>query len=161
MLRVNNQPLPVASPNPNPFIPEQVFYYRLRLDQAVPTSSCFVQVVSPFFPTYAGVTVGYMTDAGWQDFNNNTIMFFGYRTPAGPPPLNIPPYYCEQVQLWLQDGGYIAAQAIYIDSGSGFITETNQVDYTVMASSGSLAGARIFSIRFDNTNGYRTIVISF
>jgi len=161
MLRTIGEPFPVANSNPNPYIAPRVLFYRLRLDQADPQSSCFVNVVSPFFPQYAGVTVGYMTEPGWQQFNDDLIMFFGYRTPAGPPPLNIKPYYSEQIQIVLADGGYINAQAIYIDNGSGFITETNQVDYTVLGSSGSLSGAKILSILFDNQNGYRTVVISF
>ncbi len=161
MIRLPSQPLPIASPNPNPFIPPRVLFYRLRLDQSDPESFAGVNVVSPFFPQYAGVTVLEMTDAGWQEFNNNLIMFFGYRTPEGPPPLSIKPYYSEQIQIILADGGYINAQTVYIDNGSGFVTETPRVDYTVLGSSGSLSGARMLSILFDNVNAYRTVVISF
>jgi hypothetical protein len=151
---------PIASSNPNPDIPERVLYYKLRLDQQDPASTNSVRVVYNPSPALSYLSIRHMSNEGWMTYNDDLIEFSGQRTPESIP-LELPAHMSEICQVRLADGGYLSAQALYDDSGSGPATSVGQVDFTVLGSSGSLSGAKVMKILYDNVNAYRTIVVTF
>ncbi len=158
--RVYNEVLPTPQETRAPV----VLYYKLRLVQSDPLSDNAVRLdFIPYIPnsTYSGLSIRYMSNATYTEYNQDTIEFIGYRTRQGPPPLDIPPYYTEQVQITLKEGGYVNAQSVYQDGGSGFETTIPFVDYTVLGASGSLTGAKRVRIVFDHINAYRVVYVYF
>ena len=106
---------------------------------------------------YSGVSIRYMSQYDFSQATNDLIMFEGYRTGS----LNIPnfatyaPLYNETltVKSMNEDNsikGFIQANAIYEDSGTGFATEIPSVDYNVSLCNGIFSGAKIVRITFDN-----------
>ncbi len=160
MIRIPSIVPPIPSVNPNPAIPDVTLYYKLRLDQADPASTNSVRVVYKAAPELSYLSLRHMSNPGFETYNDDLIEFSGQRTPDAPA-LQLPAHMAEICQLKLANGGYLSAQALYDDSGSGPATSVGQVDFTVLGSSGSLSGAKVMKIFYDNVNAYRTIVISF
>jgi hypothetical protein len=139
-------------------------YYRLTTDDGM--SNNVTVSFTPFVQDtnvdrnelYSGISIRYMSTPNFSKATNDLIMFEGYRTG----PLEIPnfatypPLYNETITIKAMEPvtdaieGFIQANAIYEDSGTGFTTQITSVDFNVSICNGIFSGAKIVRITFDN-----------
>jgi hypothetical protein len=96
-----------------------------------------------------------MTESDFISYNTNIITFVGSRTPENqnlPEEQRVPDIYNETVNISVEpyETNYIQASANYLDTGSGFETERQFVNYGVTTASGIFKGFTNIRINFYN-----------
>jgi hypothetical protein len=137
---------------------KMVLYYRLTgsPNNANDNASRTKFVTDPSQNTvYRGISNRYMTESDFISYNTNIITFVGSRTPENqnlPEEQRVPDIYNETVNISVEpyETNYIQASANYLDTGSGFETERQFVNYGVTTASGIFKGFTNIRINFYN-----------
>ena len=96
-----------------------------------------------------------MCNSDYKTLNKDIISFIGTRVPAKDT-VKLPATFLETITIISQpyqtekSSNIIIATANYIDSGSGSVTISDYVNYTVTGASGKFAGYKYIKIMFDN-----------
>jgi len=133
-------------------IPKLQLYYNLVFKDGVIIN----QEELTFIPyeqntsTYSGLANQKMSNKDGTP-NNNIISFTGYRTSQNEE-LNLPPLYQETISILMEDGSYINAEKLYIDSGTSFASTTPYTIYDTTGASGIFSNFKQMKIIFNNSN---------
>ena len=118
----------------------------------------FIPYLSPSSP-YSGISITRLrTNNTFKKFwSDSKITFVGYRIPAQD--LFVHAQYNETITLQTSDG-MLSATTTYPDSGGGFNTTVDKVQYMILNGTGKYKQSTLLTIHFDNTLNRRRIVIT-
>jgi hypothetical protein len=137
-------------------------FYRLQNPDGSVNSTTTRYVTDPLLSTvYRGIKNQFMCRFDYVTPTTDILTFEGHRTP-GDDTLGIPSLYKETLTINSvpYNKHFICASANYVDTGNGFETTTNFIDYTVLGASGKYKGYNRIRIYFDNVNFTRIVYIN-
>lgn len=118
----------------------------------------FIPYINPSAP-YSGISITRLrTDNTFKKFlGNSKLTFVGYRIPAQQ--LFKHAQYNETITLQTSVG-MLTATTTYTDSGDGFNTTVDKVQYMILNGTGIYKKSTMLTIHFNNTLKRRRIVIT-
>lgn len=137
-------------------------FYRTENPDGSVNATTTKYVTDPLLSTvYRGIKNQFMCKSDYLTPTTDILSFEGHRTP-GDTDLGIPSLYKETLTINSvpYNKHFICASANYVDTGDGFETTTDYIDYTVLGSSGKYYGYTRIRIYFDNVNHTRVLYIN-